>query len=267
MTRKHCFLTILTMVLFTSLLLGCSSAPAEPTPISAEVIPITGDLTPTPVAAPTEIPPAPTEVIPTPTEVPPIPTEVRPTPDLELSIVWSDDFEDGDYSGWEELGSPGFFYVNEGVLTVGPDIAAAILHRSEVAYGTWSFDVFISDKSHAHHHIGIMYDEEGIYGLGIEINTKQKTVINFFKTESGVKSIEAGFETEGQISGWNHIDITRDEEGHSTVYLNREPILKYTGELSITPYWFCFSGPVGSVLDNVVVRDIVIGYLGARIGT
>jgi hypothetical protein len=69
-----------------------------------------------------------------------------------------------------------------------------------------------------------MYDEEGIYGLGIEIKTKQNAIINLFKTESGVKKIAAAFETEGQITGWNHIDITRDEEGHSTVYLNREPI-------------------------------------------
>ena len=100
----------------------------------------------------------------------------------------------------------------------------------------------------------------------MEIKTKQNTVIYYFKGENGVESIVGAFEAEGQISGWNHIDITRDEEGHSTVYLNREPILKYTGELSITPYWFCFSGPVGSALDNVVVRDIVIGYLGPRIG-
>lgn len=94
--------------------------------------------------------------------------------------------------------------------------------------------------------------------MGILIKTKQNTVINGFKTESGAESIAGAFEAEGHISGWNHFQITRDEEGHSTVYLNGEPILEYKDELSITPYWFYFSAPIGSALDNVIVRDQVI---------
>jgi len=238
--RKLFCLTIFSMVLLTSLQLGCSSTPAEVTPTSAEMSP-----------KDTELPP-------TLTERPRTPTEVPPTPYPTLSIVWSDDFDDGDFAGWEEYGTPGFYYVNEGVLTVGPDGAGDIIHRSEVTHGACSFDVFISDKMEGHNRIGIMYDQEGIYGLGILIKTKQNTVINYFQTESGLESVAAEFEMEGQISGWNHFDITRDEEGHSIVYLNGEPILEHKDELSITPYWFYFSGPIGSALDNVVVREIVI---------
>jgi hypothetical protein len=54
---------------------------------------------------------------------------VTPTPDP--SIVWADDFEDGDYEGWEE-DDPGW-YVKEGVLTSGPDSANPIIHESNVA--------------------------------------------------------------------------------------------------------------------------------------
>ena len=37
-----------------------------------------------------------------------------PTPDP--SIVWADDFEDGDTEGWDEYSSGKYFFVNEGVL-------------------------------------------------------------------------------------------------------------------------------------------------------
>ena len=199
MTRKLFCLTILSMVLLTSLQLGCSSTPAEVTPTSAEMSPMD-----------TELPPTPIEPAPTPTEVP-------LTPYPTLSIVWSDDFEDGDYAGWEEYGTAGFYYVKEGALTVGPEMTGDIVHRTEVAYGAWSFDVFISDKIKALNRIGIMYDEEGIYGLGIYIRTELNTVINFFHTKSGEVSVVGTFENEDQISGWNHFDITRDEAGHSIV--------------------------------------------------
>ena len=252
MTGKCYFFTILVIVLFMSLLLGCRSTPAESTPLPAEMSPTAAEVIPTP----TELPPTPTKAVPTPTELPPTPTEVPPTPDPALSIVWSDDFEDGDFADWVE-GYTGTIYVNEGVLTIGPDSAGVTAHRSEVVHGTWSFDVLISDQMLAQNHI-VFCDEDIVYGLGIEIKTKQNTVISFRKVESGIESNVEAFEAEGQITGWNHFDITRDEVGNSSVYMNGEPILEYTDELSITPYWFYFSEPVGSALDNVVVRDQVI---------
>jgi hypothetical protein len=261
MTRKCFCLTMLSMALLTALLLGCSSAPAEPTPTVAEMGFADTEAIPAATEPPpmlTEVPPTPTEPPPTPTEPPPTPTEVPPTPDPALSIVWSDDFEDGDFAGWEEYGSTGFYYVDAGALMVGPDSAGDIVHRTEVAHGTWSFDVFISDQLMAQNRIGVMYDEGGAYGLGILIKTKQNTVINYFQQKSGVESVVGTFEMEEQLSGWHHFDITRDEAGYSTVYLNGEPTLEHADELSITPYWFYFSGPVGSGLDNVIVRDIVI---------
>ena len=106
--------------------------------------------------------------------------------------------------------------------------------------------------------VGVTYDDEHTYCWGMEIKTKQNTGINYFKGENGVESIAGAFEAEGQISGWNHFDITRDEEGNSIVYLNGEPILEYKDEIPIMPYWFYFSGPIGPALDNVIVRDQVI---------
>ena len=55
--------------------------------------------------------------------------DTTPTPDP--SIVWSDDFEDGDMDGWLQDLNPGeFFFANEGMLTSGPDRAGDIYHES-----------------------------------------------------------------------------------------------------------------------------------------
>lgn len=131
----------------------------------------------------------------------PTPTEVPPSPDPELSIVWSDDFEDGDFADWEEVGSTGFYYVNEGVLTVGPDSAGDIVHRSDVAHGTWSFDVFISDQMMSQNEIGVTCDEDYIYCWSMVIRAKQKTVIDVTRVENGVESKVAEFQSEGHNRG------------------------------------------------------------------
>ena len=84
--------------------------------------------------------------------------------------------------------------------------------------------------------VGLTYDDEHTYCWGMEIKTKQNTVINYFKGENGVESIARAFEAEGQISVWNHFDATWDEEGYSIVYLNGVPIIEYTNEIPITPH-------------------------------
>jgi len=150
-----------------------------------------------------------------------------------------------------------FWYCTTGGLSRQGE-SGDIVHGSEVVHGNWSFDVFISDKMMAQNRNAVMYDEEGTYGLGILIKTKQNTVIHGFMVDSGVESNAGAFEAVGKISGWNHFYITRNEEGHSTGYLKGEPILEYKDELSITPYWFYFSGPIGPSLDIVIVRDQVI---------
>ena len=91
MNHKRIFLTILSMVFVSILLIGCSS---------------------------------------------------NPTPDP--SIVWSDDFENGDMEGWEIMG--GKAYVQEGAVYFG-DSGGGILYRNAVQTGTWSFDVFICEES------------------------------------------------------------------------------------------------------------------------
>jgi hypothetical protein len=69
---------------------------------------------------------------------------------LDPSIVWVEDFEDGDADGWETWWREGEYIVEKGVLTFtgsGGDLA----HPSTVLYGTWSFDTYIGNHSETSH--------------------------------------------------------------------------------------------------------------------
>jgi hypothetical protein len=175
-----------------------------------------------------------------------------PTPDP--SIVWSDDFEDGDLEGWEENN---YLSVNEGVLKAGP-FGGNIQHKSDVSYGTWSFDVLISENIGSQNIIGVSNDEGYLYSIGIEIISMKYPEISIYQIDNDDAVKVVIFHPENEIYGWNHFDITRDEEGNSKVYLNGEPILEYKDELPITSHWFFFEAPTGSALDNIVVLNRVI---------
>jgi len=65
------------------------------------------------------------------------------------TLVWSDDFEDGDYDGWTV--QSGGFEVSGGVLRANLDPHVTedfnlITHPSAVGNGTWTFDVLLDDS-------------------------------------------------------------------------------------------------------------------------
>ena len=71
-----------------------------------------------------------------------------PTPDP--SIVWSDDFDDGDTEGWEiEVGMEDKFTVEEGIVSFLTRGTSPILVRYRVVPGapTFSFQMRMKDSS------------------------------------------------------------------------------------------------------------------------
>ena len=62
------------------------------------------------------------------------------TTDPTPSIVWSDDFEDGNLDGWE-IFYAGNFWVDNGVLSSKTE--GDLYHLSTVLSGTWSFDLYL----------------------------------------------------------------------------------------------------------------------------
>ena len=184
----------------------------------------------------------------------------KSTPTPDFTIVWSDDFEDGDKAGWQEYNPGEFFFVKDGVLTVGPERAGDIGHISQVSSGTWSFDLFFAEGKEPYYEFCLSCDQAYKNGFGFNTLTMGNTIVSFLTMEDGRKSLVNAGSPVRSVTGWNHFDITRDESGNSKVYLNGELILEYKDERSISPYWFYFNvQDTGPALDNLVVRNQVIG--------
>ncbi|MFW9806450.1 MAG: hypothetical protein ACFFFK_06945, partial [Candidatus Thorarchaeota archaeon] len=77
----------------------------------------------------------------------------------ELTLNWSDDFNDGNYDGWTV--NSGSYVVTSGKLTVtalapGPSLPV-ILHSSNTTFGNWTFDVEIGDDPDYAGHVVIAF--------------------------------------------------------------------------------------------------------------
>ena len=178
---------------------------------------------------------------------------VTPTPDP--SVVWSDDFEDGDFEGWEE-DDPGW-YVNDGVLTSGPDAANPIIHESKVSTGTWSFDLNFDNASY--YSICLSCDQDFKNGFGIHTVTTDNTLVALNTISDGTfRSPAAEADLAKPLTGWNHFDITRDASGNSKIYVNGKLVIEYKDDVTLSPQLFFLDvEDLGLAFDNLVVRDQV----------
>jgi hypothetical protein len=183
------------------------------------------------------------------------------TPDP--SVVWSDDFEDGDTDGWEQMLGNKEHFVSEGAVNFGSG-GGAIIYPNSINYGTWSFDVFIPDKGGSTNEIWFIASEIGdtqYAAFPITIEHQPFTVLEFNHLVGEEETVlDAVTISEGEIlSGWHHIDITRDDNQSVKVFFNKELVYEFNEDFPYDSmafnYWFCCDGPA---LDNVVVHDQVI---------
>jgi len=194
------------------------------------------------------------------------PAEMTPTPDM--SIIWSDDFEDGDKEGWMEdfaYQANNSFFVEEGVLNNDELSYGIIYHESEVSSGTWSFDLFYPEEPEIYvpsYRIAVICDQRFLYCFGIDSSiegSKNTTVriitLDGYNEASSYDSVKLG----EKLVGWKHFDVTRDESGNSKIFVDGELILQDKVEISFSPKrLFIYTNVKGPAIDNVVVRNQVI---------
>jgi hypothetical protein len=219
MSRKYIFLTIVVMVFLLSMLVGCSSTPAETTP----------------------------------------------APDT--SIVWSDDFEDGDTEGWVDCinspPAPDDYSVRDGALTFNAD-GVCLRYPSTVNVGTWSADILIPDRTGTTNDITFIAsqgDAEMEWStMWMTIEHLPNTVIALYDSGEyspnfhGVSTIGEN----GKITGWHHVDITRDESGNMKIYFDGELQIDNVVDYPYESDYFVAFFYEGSGIDNIVVRNQVI---------
>jgi len=188
------------------------------------------------------------------------------------ATVWSDDFDGKQLDGWTLQGN---FSADEGTLKAlecparagGMNLAS---HPSPIAYGTWSFDAYISSALTPRTVVMFIGDfpldlappagyEIHVYML--EILDLDKTVLNLVKlTGQGdhqTPTYLASYRATRDLSGWLHIDITRETDGRFRVHLNRKLVMEAVDTFITTSQNFIFFAPSGKALDNIVVSKAI----------
>jgi len=174
------------------------------------------------------------------------------------SIVWSDDFEDGELDGWDVWWQKGIYSIDDGILTI--KTGGDLYHESSVLNGTWSFDLFLDDNSDTTHEFRFT---EGTYNFqNLEVKQAENTQIWVTTQRDDGEAIPSHVDLGKKLSGWHHFDITREESGMIKIYLDGEFILEHFDDREFDAeklvVMYCCSGPV---LDNLVVRDKVMNIV------
>ena len=186
---------------------------------------------------------------------------------VQAEVVWSDDFDDGDYEGWPA--GFGDWAVINGTLQgqePGPDTSYCLLKKpSTVAYGTWSFDVYLQHGKSLS--IAFINNNEtfSTYGHWYELGLLPRTgstKFEFVKVDGSYSDTKEYFiyhNTEEELhDAWHHIDITRELDGRFSFYLDAELLFDVIDNNIVTSEEFAItSHPEGAFIDNILVNEIV----------
>lgn len=193
----------------------------------------------------------------------------------QAEVVWLDDFNDEDYVGWEIFGVnmsstppveiPGEFSAQDGYMkAIGPEWNHARI-PSITTHGTWSFDILATDSPTHHFYVYFMIDDardafpQPPNGYGIMVVTKEweggKPGFLLMKYLDGMFHPIKGYMTQGDVSGWHHLDITRENSGLMEVYLNGSLIIS-ASDLSFNESgYFHVNMQSGQAIDNIEIHD------------
>lgn len=185
-------------------------------------------------------------------------------------LSWSDDFEDGDFEGWMAYGAlegdklPGNFTITDGALIAQGINWNLAFHDSPVVYGTWSLDVYPVDREHNEILVAFILENHTVVdwwrkGYIVQLVTGPYrhytehtiTLVRAYQWPNDIHWLDDA--STGNLTGWQHIDITRDRWGHICVYLNGTLYLSSVDSHFTSSELFCFCGESGQGIDNVTV--------------
>ena len=193
------------------------------------------------------------------------------------AIVWSDDFDDGNFDGWTicenaEISTGSDWSAADNYLQLEEDTWSSffglewgvISHPSNVAYGNWSFDFKANDSSvEVGAFVSIMFVSNNITAL-TDINDWSCYWVYFevvsaseftVKLRKNLMTIINTTDTNVPVAGWHHIEVTRTESGLFSVYHNGSLIIQDDDTGIDTSEMFAFAGQKGIMIDNIVVDN------------
>ncbi|MFX1482526.1 MAG: hypothetical protein ACFFCP_04975 [Promethearchaeota archaeon] len=181
-------------------------------------------------------------------------------------VVWSDDFNDGNYIGWTinenpALGTGANWSAANLYLEFNQSGYGVISHPSSVVNGTWSFDV----KPHASSFTQVVFISNNVTELadindwvGYWINfaaSADNIILSLRAKNGGPFTTVASYETPIPIAGWHHIEVTRDTAGVFSVKHNGSLIMGGVSTEINTSVMFAVYAENSQAIDNIVVDD------------
>jgi pectate lyase len=170
------------------------------------------------------------------------------------ATVWSDDFNDGNYAGWTlEIGS---FSAADNTLR-GTTTPSAVRHDTTVNQGTWSFDVLIAQATGG---VFINLFAETVtsgVGDGCYCLTANQYLWRFLRRTGGSNTQLDSYDPTETITGWYHIDVTRDSGGQFYLWINGTHRMDVADTVENTANYFTFYCGTDEALDNVVISNTV----------
>lgn len=178
------------------------------------------------------------------------------------AVVWSDDFNDGNYLGWTI--TFGAFSAAENTLRGDSDDWNYAYHSSTVAEGTWHFDVYHSG-AYLCPYVWIITNDLFSEGSDNPYNgyylhfTLSFNAIQLCRDigMQGIDTILDQYHPPNGIQGWWHLDITRDSTGHIYGYINDTLRLEAQDTHFDTSQYFYFECYDRHALDNVIVSNTI----------
>jgi hypothetical protein len=175
-------------------------------------------------------------------------------------VIWSDDFSDRNYTEWT-IFQGSFSAANQFLQGSVGSVWNWARHRSTIAYGTWSFDVYHSGAEACPYvwfvanDLVAALDNRPTNSYGVHISPY--VGIELIREEDNIRTILDGYFPPEGVRGWWHYDITRDHSGNFYVYLNGTLRMEDQDLVFTASNYFFFECWSDHGLDNIVVSDTV----------
>jgi len=203
------------------------------------------------------------------------------TTPAKASVLWSDNFDDGNLNGWTISGSSFFNYgystLSEGNLSAADGTLRATgapwgvedynfaSHPAMTTTGTWSWDLYFNPGGTIAGYMCHVYfiNEPALKppldwnGYGFDISNRGD--VHSFSFENGLGADLNMHESffDPHPGSWTHFDVTHDSNGRWCIYVNGTLNLDIVDKKYSDFSYFWFSLQPGPAIDNVVISDTI----------
>ena len=205
----------------------------------------------------------------------------------QASIVWSDNFNDGDLDGWKISGASyagrteqslvvakGNCTIADGTIreTSTPKMSGYtyVAHPNGVNKGTWSFDVYYN-KGGVFNGVPVIFDfvdkdeitkAEWMQWHGYEIRGSESGTLSMSRMDRamGNPTLYGNYTNsfKATMDQWHHFDITYNGIGRFMIYVDNQLCLDLIDTRMTNFEYIGFWLQPGPAIDNVVVSDEIL---------